>query len=209
MAAGFTLSGLPAGHAQADCMGAYTMQGRTNDGRPTYKGGRDGRLWVWYNARRGKWYVGPQGGFGTAGGGMGVEGRNAATPDAATATWQVSAGKTRVGSLTVTASAGGSGIRIAGLEAGHCYTLCMGEYTRQPGLEGGKAWYKGGRDGERAVWYYADKATWRIGKLRDVGRNTSDISVKSDAATPDAVQAGTWRVGGAWPPNSAVQCTKN
>ena len=82
----------------------------------------------------------------------------------------------------------------------------MGKYTRQAGLEGGKAWYKGGRDGDRAVWYHAGNGQWLVGLASDVGTNVCSIGVKSTAATPDAVQAGTWRVSEGFQPNSAVQC---
>ena len=73
----------------------------------------------------------------------------------------------------------------------------MGEYTRQAGLEGGKAWYKGGRGGDRAVWYHAGEGEWLVGQKNCVGTipTTSRYiyaKSKSTAATPDAVQAGTW-----------------
>ena len=114
----------------------------------------------------------------------------------------------RDSSLAVTASAGGNGIRIAGLTAGHNCASCMGEYTRQAGLEGGKAWYKGGRDGDMAVWYCAGKGRWHVGKASNVGMNTCSIFAQSTAATPDAVQAGTWHVSEGWQPNSAVRCLR-
>ena len=139
---------------------------------------------------------------------MYVEGRNAATPDAATATWTVAEGYKRNSSLTVTATAGGNGIRIAGLAAGHFSADCMGEYTRQAGLEGGKAWYKGGRDGDRAVWYHAGNGRWYVGPASDVGMNTCGIYAKSTAATPDAVRAGTWETSEGFQPNSAVRCVR-
>ena len=133
---------------------------------------------------------------------------HAATPDAATATWMVIGGYKRDSSLTVTASAGGNGIRIAGLAAGHCCANYMGEYTRQAGLEGGKAWYKGGRGGNMAVWYNACQRVWVVGLAGNVGTNAADIFAISTVATPDAVRAGTWSVSESSQPNSAVRCVR-
>ena len=82
----------------------------------------------------------------------------------------------------------------------------MGEYTRQAGLEGGKAWYKGGRDGDKAVWYHEGKGKWAVGSARNVGTSTCGIYSKSTAATPDAVQAGKWKASEGFQPNSAVRC---
>ena len=120
--------------------------------------------------------------------------------------WTVGEAMKRDSSLTVTATAGGNGIRIAGLAAGHNCADCMGEYTRQAGLEGGKAWYKGGRDGDRAVWYHAGDGEWYVGDASWVGTTTCDILAKSTAATPDAVRAGKWKTSEGFQPNRAVRC---
>ena len=164
--------------------------------------------WAWYHAGHEGWYVGPEGSVGMGGGYMYVEDRNAATPDAVIAAWNVSEGFKSNSSLTVTATAGGDGIRIAGLAAGHDNAPFMGEYTRQAGLEGGKAWYEGGCNGEWAVWYFAGNGYWNVGRRKNVGTNTKGIFGKSTAATPDAVRAGEWQTSEGFQPNSAVRCVR-
>ena len=93
-----------------------------------------------------------------------------------------------------------------GLAAGHHAAGCIGEYTRQAGLEGGKAWYKGGRDGDMAVWYHAGDGQWYDGLARNVGTRSCTITAVSTAATPDAVRAGKWMTSEGFQPNSAVRC---
>ena len=90
----------------------------------------------------------------------------------------------------VTAAAGGKRICITGLAAGHDDAHCMGEYTMQAGLKGGKPWYKGGSDGKMAVWYVDDNADkhhpgtqWVIGFARHVGKMCSSIAATSSAVT--------------------------
>ena len=223
--AGFTLSGLPAGHAFVDCMGAYAMQGRMSGGRPTYKGGRDDDRWVWYYADRGKWLVGIEAGVGTIGGFMSVK-DSAATPDAVQATWIVSEGFKPNRSVKVERTAGsttlvphnrttdlcfaGDGLRISGLPAGHDSALVLGTYTKQPGTEGGRPTYKGGRGGELGVWYFASKKEWWVGDAGDVGTNVGFMVAlgQQHAATPDAVPAGKWHVSEGWQPNAAVKCRR-
>ena len=89
---------------------------------------------------------------------MSVEGRSAATPAASTATWDVVESSKPNSSLAVTA-VGENGIRIAGLAAGHVHADHMGEYTRQADPEAGELWYKGGRDGDSAVWWHSARRT--------------------------------------------------
>ena len=91
-------------------MGGYELHGRVNDGRPTYSGGRYGNMWVFYHAGCGLWIVGDEADIGSTWGYMYVEGRNAATPAAATATWDVVESSKPNSSLAVTA-VGENGIR--------------------------------------------------------------------------------------------------
>ena len=146
---------------------------------------------------------------------MRAEDHGAATPHAITATWELCYHK-RDSSLVVTAAAGGNRICITGLAAGHDDAYCMGEYTMQAGLKGGKPWYKGGSDGKMAVWYVdplplqVDNhpgTQWVVGFARHVGQMCSSIAATStsSAVTPDAVQAGTWHVTLPWQPNSEVR----
>ena len=183
----------------------------TLDGRPVYKGGEDGDMWVWFCKSSGRWWLGPEWFLGTPGGFLRAEDHGAATPHAITATWELCYRK-RDSSLMVTAAAGGKRICITGLAAGHDDAHCMGEYTMQAGLKGGKPWYKGGSDGKMAVWYVDDNADkhhpgtqWVIGFARHVGKMCSSIAATSSAVTPDAVQAGTWDVTLPWQPNSEVR----
>ena len=125
LAVAFTLSG-EVDTSYRSCMGGYKVQERVNDGRPTYMGGRDCDRWVYYHdGAMGEWFVGDEGDIGTGGGYMFVEGSNAATPDATTATWT-----------------GWDGITLSGLPVGHEYERCMGGYE----LHG-----EGNHDGRPAV----------------------------------------------------------
>jgi hypothetical protein len=209
-------------------MGAYAMQGRVAGGRPTYKGGRDDAMWMWYYPDHGKWVVGNASSVGTGGGSMCVK-DSAATPDAVQGTWTVFEGFKLNSSVTVMqiagsstllprnrttdlgcCFAGGSGIRISGLPSNHRAARILGDYTKQPGTEGGRPTYKGGVRGEQAVWYSADKGKWYVGRASDIGTNTADMTAKAPtAATPDAAPAGKWMVTAGWVPSVAVKCTRS
>jgi hypothetical protein len=206
-------------------MGAYAMQGRMIGGQPTYKGGRDDDRWVWYYADHGKWMVGPAGCVGTAGCHMFVN-DSAATPDAVQGTWIISEGFKLNSSVSVAqisgssillprnrttdlgcCFAGGSGIRISGLPSNHQAARNLGDYTKQPGTEGGRPTYKGGADGERAVWFNAD--VWLVGPAFSIGTNGGQMrAIAPTAATPDAVPARQWMAGEGYVPNAAVKCTR-
>jgi hypothetical protein len=207
-------------------MGAYAMQGRVVGGRPTYKGGRDDDMGVWYDADRGKWWVGNASSGGTAGGLVNVK-DSAATPDAVQGTWKVAEPILRNNSVLVTqitgstahyflaivqltsGAAGGSGIRISGLPSNHHSVKVLGDYTKQPGTEGGRPTYKGGAGGSMAAWYSADRKKWRVGLASGIGIHGG--SMKSahapTAATPDAVPARQWKTSQGGVPNVAVKCT--
>jgi hypothetical protein len=86
---GVRISGLPAGHYSAVVLGTYIMQAGSyarrvvTQGRPAYKGGRDGKQWMWYNAKREQWWVGNDCMFAK-------DQKQAATPDAVPAgKWSV------------------------------------------------------------------------------------------------------------------------
>jgi hypothetical protein len=166
--------------------------------------------------------------IGTGGGFMLVE-DSAATPDAVQATWKVSEGFKRNSSVTVMqiagsnislprnrttdlgcCFAGGSGIRISGLPSSHRSAKILGDYTKQPGTEGGRPTYKGGARGNQAVWYFADKEMWVVGPASHIGRQDGNMYGRvSAAATPDAVPAGQWLASEGWVPNAAVKCTRS
>jgi hypothetical protein len=224
--AGVTFSGLPPGHKHVKYMGTYAMQGRKAGGRPTYKGGRDDVYWVY--ADHGKWMVGVANDVGTGGGQLRVY-DSAAIPDAVQGTWTVFEGHKRNTGVTVTqiagnstllprnrttdlgcCLAGGAGIRISGLPSNHCSAVILGNYTKQPGTEGGRPTYKGGTRGDQAVWYYADNGLWLVGEARDIGTNGGYMYAKlASAATPDTVPVGQWLVSEGWVGNAAVKCTRS
>ena len=205
-------------------MGAYMMQGRMVGGRPTYKGGRDDDMWVWYYANSGEWNVGIESAVGTNAASMFVK-DSAATPDAAQATWWVPEGFKRNRSVKVERTAGsttlvphnrttdlcfaGDGLRISGLPAGHDSARVLGTYTKQPGTEGGRPTYKGGRGGELGVWYFASLERWLVGLAGFVGTNGGIMFAQGQqhAATPDAVPAGNWRVCEGFQATAALKCT--
>jgi hypothetical protein len=170
--------------------------------------------------------VGAAAAVGTAGGYIGVQ-DSAATPDAVQGTWTVAEGFKCNSSVTVTQIAGsstllprnrttdlgccftgGSGIRILGLPSNHNATPVLGDYTKQPGTEGGRPIYKGGAEGKQAVWYCADQGEWIVGPAITIGENGGAM-FGPNAATPDAVPAGKWMTSEGWVPNVAVKCTRS
>jgi hypothetical protein len=193
-----------------------------------YKGGLDDDCWVWYCADKGKWVVGTAAAVSTGGGFMRVL-DSAATPDAAQGAWQEGEGLTRNSSVTVTqiagssillprnrttdlgcCLAGGSGIRISGLPSNHIAARILGDYTKQPGTEGGRPTYKGGARGNMAMWYSADMREWYVGPAINIGANGGFlVALASTAATPDAVPVGQWMVSAGFQPNVAVKCTRS
>ena len=154
---------------------------------------------------------------------------SAATPDAVQGTWLVSEGPKRNSSVAVTQIAGSStllprnrttnlgccfagesGIRISGLPSNHHRKRILGDYTKQPGTEGGRPTYKGGADGNQAVWYSADMEGWLVGPASSIGTNGGFVfALAPTAATPDAVPAGQWMVSDGWVPSVAVKCTRS
>jgi hypothetical protein len=86
----------------------------------------------------------------------------------------------------------------------------LGDYTKQPGTEGGKPMYKGGADGSMAAWYsQVDQGVWQVGYASNIGTNTAAmIATAPAAATPDAVPAGEWTVSAGWVSIVAVKCTR-
>jgi hypothetical protein len=81
----------------------------------------------------------------------------------------------------------------------------MGAYAMQGRMSGGRPTYKGGRDDDTWVWYYADSGKWYVGIESDVGTAVGFMSVTdSAAATPDAMQA-TWELAEGFKPNRSVK----
>jgi hypothetical protein len=72
---------------------------------------------------------------------------------------------------------------------------------------GGRPTYKGGRNDDWWVWYYADHGTWMVGNASSVGTGGGHVGIKDSAATPDAVQ-GTWKVSTGYKRNSSVTVTQ-
>jgi hypothetical protein len=115
--------------------------------------------------------------------------------------------------------AGGTGIRISGLPLNPAKqhpksvvrldACILGDYTKQPGKEGGRPTYKGGADGDQAVWYYADEGDWLVGEAFNIGTNCGNMYAHvAPATTPDAVLAGQWFTSDGLRPNAAVKCTR-
>tara|TARA_Y100000748_G_scaffold234440_1_gene198390 strand:- start:157 stop:1824 length:1668 start_codon:yes stop_codon:yes gene_type:complete len=207
MTPGFTLSGLPLGHPASCCMGRYTMLGWTVNGKPVYKGGRQGNRWMSYSTRDERWYIVKSESAVCKGAGiMYLEGSNGATPDEVTATWMVPEGFKHNSALTVTAMADGNSICVAGLATGHRRALYMGEYARQTDLKGGRPWYKN-EGNSTCIWYHALHEDWNISAEKYIGKVNVSIYSKSNAASPDAVPADQWLVSEGFQPNSAVRCT--
>ena len=97
------------------------------------------------------------------------------------------------------------------MPSNHSAAQVLGDYTKQPGTEGGRPTYKGGADGDQAVWYSADKKNWWVGNAQDMGLDIGDMYAHaSSAATPDAVPAGEWMVSvDGTVPNAAVKCIRS
>jgi hypothetical protein len=96
------------------------------------------------------------------------------------------------------------------LPSNHDSADILGDYTKQPGTEGGRPTYKGGSEGDQAVWYYSDSGLWLVGEAENIGLNAAVMYAQAaSAATPDPVPAGQWLVSEGWVSNAAVKCTRS
>jgi hypothetical protein len=216
------LTGLSAQHEAADCMGRYTRQARTHDKKPTYKGGRDKDMAIWFHDEEGFWCVGSEQEIGTNACSM-YAFDTAPTPDAVLSTWSVDTRleadeRVNVCSTSISANTASQPqqqhyapptIAVVGLYASsHCAYAYAGVYTMTQRKEGGMAVYEGGRDGKQAIWQ--DKhGGWCVGITEDIGTDTCHMFVNNDlaAVTPDAVQE-QWQVP-VMKPCSSVRVTKS
>lgn len=207
----FTLTGLPATHGCASCMGVYRWDYGTQDGRPTYTGGADGDMRVYYHAKDEMWLVGQTVGGGKTSSRMYTIGRGAATPpNATTSLWRVHEGFAPCHRLQVTSEAQGNlHVHVAG---GAQYAdqlpgtirLLMGRYVKQAGQKNGRAWYMmRGPTHTMAMWHHG--GLWIGSDAVDVGTHRGNIFSRSDAPTPDAIRVQTWYVNGGYQPH-AVHC---
>jgi hypothetical protein len=208
------LTGLSAQHVVADCMGRYTRQARTHDKKPTYKGGRDKNMVIWFVEEESVWCVGSEKHIGTGFCSMyAID--NAPTPDAVLSTWNVrtrsepdervhvcstSTAATTASQLQQQHSAPPT-IAVVGLSLG-ASSRYAGVYTKQLRKEGGMVVYEGGLDGKQAVWQ--DKnGWWRVGEMVNIGTNgcymytPGSSSISSDAAKEQ------WQVSSMKPCSSA------
>ena len=207
----FTLTGLPATHGCASCMGVYRWDYGTQDGRPTYTGGADGDMRVYYHAKDEMWLVGQTVGGGKTSSRMYTIGRGAATPpNATTSLWRVHEGFAPCHRLQVTSEAQGNlhvGPRAHAQHADQLpgtIRLLMGRYVKQAGQKNGRAWYMmRGPTHTMAMWHHG--GLWIGSDAVDVGTRRGNIFSRSDAPTPDAIRVQTWYVNGGYQPH-VVHC---
>ena len=85
------ISGLAAGHVQANTSGEYIrLPARQNDGKPVYKQ-QGGSNHMWWESSQSVWYVGSEASIGKSQGLLYVE-DSAAYPELITGTWQAAVG---------------------------------------------------------------------------------------------------------------------
>jgi hypothetical protein len=185
------LKGLPSDHSSAFCMGEYTKQQRTLNGRSVYVGGRDGNMALYFDdTDYGTWVVNYEEDIGALAFFMYVD-DCAITPDRIKTPWIVNQGKQPAPSLRVRKFGGRETIlEVSGLPSEHFASDCMGRYTRETCIRSENPTYKGSRlaDG-MAIWFYG--GLWCVGRKENIGTGFSSVYVKDSARTPDAVES-TW-----------------
>jgi hypothetical protein len=197
------LTGLSAQHVAARCMGRYTRQARTPGYLPTYKGGRDKNMAIWFEEEGNCWCVGSEEGIGSTSCAMYAIDK-APTPDAVLATWSVERPpevdeRVQVCSALTAATAVSQlqqhpqappTIAVVGLDASSRYA---GVYTKQLRQEGGMAVYEGGLDGKRAIWQNQN-GWWVVGITDEIGTTCCYMYVKDPAAVTPDVAKEQWKM---------------
>jgi hypothetical protein len=211
------LTGQSAQHIAAGCMGRYTRQARTHDKKPTYKGGRDKNMAIWFVEEWNYWLVGLEEEIGTSFCSMFAL-DNAPTPDAVLSTWNVDSSPVAderiqvccTSTVATTASqlqhyhSAPPTFAVVGLDASSRYA---GVYTKQLRKEGGMVVYEGGLDGKQAVWQ--DKnGCWCVAEMVHIGTNGCYMyRPGSSSISPDAAKE-QWEVS-SMKPCSSVRVTKS
>jgi hypothetical protein len=210
------LTGLSAQHAAAGCMGRYTRQARTHDKKPTYKGGRDKDMSIWFWEEGNCWCLGGEKEIGTNSGFMyAVD--TAPTPDAVLSTWSVNTRleadeRVKVCSTSTSANTASQPqqqhqalpvLAVVGLDASSRYA---GVYTKQLREEDGMTVYKGGVEGKKAICHH-ENGGWCVRETVHIGTEGCYMFVNDPAVTPDAVQK-LWQVP-FMKPCSSIHVTKS
>jgi hypothetical protein len=193
---------LVAGVAESGYDGLYAKQLRTYNGRVLYESTRaDGNRVIWYQKDRRHWVIGPVvGGYSCGPFGCIANAQDAAvSPLAITAVWNTQE-MGACNSIRVTKSKKKftKVIEVKGVPnsgAGSRTIQLNGKYRQQARIMGGRPTFKGGKDGQRVVWYSACDGSWCVTHEVLVGTSAvqmMSVIAKDTAATPDAVNA-TWQ----------------
>jgi hypothetical protein len=180
------------------CMGRYTRQARTHQGRPTFQGGMLGDMAIWFMESTGTWHVSEEDDLGTHCSYLHANDR-ALTPGTVRSPWmmhtspapdsrvQVCSALTK---LVDESTASAAPPKLAFIALQTCSWL-YGVYTKQHREEEDRAVYTGGRDRTQAIWYSSGR--WCVGDAGDIGTSAREIAVSDAASTPDAVEK-MWQV---------------
>jgi hypothetical protein len=180
--------------------GLYKKQQRLQDGKVRYEGSRaDGNRWMYYYSAGGLWRIGPIGSNGTLGCFISADSSNA-SPHTFGAVWRETVMEA-CNSVRVTKSKKKHTkvIEVKGVPAEYeMTTQTNGKYRQQALTIDGRPTFKGGKDGNQAIWYSESAGSWRIGDGSMVGTAVHHVHAKDTASTPNAVKS-TWEVVNALP----------
>jgi hypothetical protein len=178
--------------------GLYKKQQRTHGGKVMYAGSRtDGNRVIYYTevqACGGRWCIGPCGTNGNLGCFIAATGATA-SPHTLGAVWHKTACEP-CSSARVTKSKKKHTkvIEVKGVTADHAaFAQMNGKYRQQALTIDGRPTFKGGKDGNRAIWYSESAGSWRIGNGDFVGTAVFFVHAKDTASTPNTVKS-TWEV---------------
>jgi hypothetical protein len=165
------VSGLPSEHRAASCMGQYTRDACSHNGKLAYTGtGLAEGMAIWFS--NGDWCIGPKKYLGTSTCNIFAE-ECARTPAAVQSIWMAATSaehdeRVQVGTLVQQSSSASANqaqqlssappkLAIVGSDLEG--KSCDGVYTKQQRETRGRVVYEGGRNGEQAMWYHQGRGS--------------------------------------------------
>jgi hypothetical protein len=186
--------------------GLYERLQPTHNGKVVYKGSRaDGNRVIYYSDER--WRIGPCAWAAGSNFDMGcfiAANDSTASPHTIEAVWQVCT-REPCSSARVTKSKKKHTkvIEVKGVPANHeVLTRLNGKYRQQALKIDGRPTFKGGHDGNQAIWYSESAGSWRNGPSDFVGTAVYQMHAKDTASMPNTVRSRWVIVNGDESPNS-------
>jgi hypothetical protein len=183
--------------------GLYKKQQHTYNGKVVYEGSRaDGNRVIYYGkldvgggtSALVQWRIGPCGSNGKMGCFIAATG-STAFPHTLGAVWQEGT-REPCSSARVTKSKKKHTkvIEVKGMPADYAaFAQMNGKYRQQALTIDGRPTFKGGNDGNKAIWYSESAGSWRIGPGNFVGTAVFCLHAKDTASMPNTVKS-TWEV---------------